>query len=643
MKNKLKRLIATALSSIMCFGFLVACKVEGGNSGDSSNSQKPSHEIGTVVETDKDFVKNGRTNYFILSPDSPTNYEKIAASELSNFLYEATNIRFETVSDSRLSEKTGNYISVGNTQVKADKGYSLAGSSKTAFEIKTVDDNVYIYGAAKKGYGPVFGVYEFLNTMFNYEFYYEDEIYIEKKTTAKFKEINVADDTDMNITFTSLGFQEQNVLSRLRYRYGTYSDVWNAPISAYHNSFSYINPDEYATEYPKAFSSSKNQLCYTGGGDEATYEWMQNTIFNLHKEKIDSNPEAELLRFSISLQDNQSWCSCAACTDIIEKYGGKSATLLLFMNDQLDRLNAYVAQQGLSIDIRLATLAYYAAITAPVLTDRNGNYYLADDAIKGKEGIEILFAPLGANTAVSLKSPENTAFYTNLQKWKLISDKFGFWLYTADFTDYLVPYDWWTGLKENIEMMGESNVFMYFNQDAHSDQYNGTCFQTLKGYLNSKLAWDKTLDMEELTDAFFENYFKVAAKPMRNFYNSMRASLLRKYKELDYQGSYLAAASNKYFTYGEIVTWKKMLNEAYASIEPLKATFPEIYEKLYKRISLEKVTVDYLDVEVFGGQYSAKELLNKKYAFKDMCSLTKITAKKEGVLIDNLYKSWGIA
>ena len=634
--SKFKRAFLISLCCVMGLWFSLGCN---NNKNIKDNSFDT---IISVVETEDYFVYDGSTEYFILQPDEPNDKETIAVSELVNFLYEATSVRFSVVSDSGLATAEGHYISVGNTQAKQDKGFALQNSSADAFEIKTVDNNIYIYGSTQSGYGSVYGVYGFLNIMFGYEFYYEDEIYIEKTDTKKFKVIEMVDAPDIDNVIPGMMYQSGNILSRCRYHMSSYSNVWDAPTTAYHNSFVYIDPEQYGAEYPKAFSTSKTQLCYTGHGDNETYEFMQATVFGIFKEVIDANPEAELLRFSLTLEDNDAWCSCAACHKIIDKYGAKSATEVLFLNDLLERLNVYVDEQGLSMDIRVAMFAYHATLSPPCLQNPSGEYYLADDGIKGHEGLEILFAPLNANTAVSLKATENAAFYTNLQKWRLVTEKFGFWLYTADFADYLMPYDWWSGLKENIEIMNEVEPFMYFNQDGNSDQYNGTCFQTLKGYLNSKLAWDVTLDEEELTDAFFDNYFKVASDSMRAFYDSLRAKLLQEYKEHDYQGSYLVLKSD-YFSYGEIVSWQKMLQKAYDDIAPLKESHKELYDKLYARITLEKITVDYLDIELFGNHYSSQVLLQKKNDFRDNCELTNITAYKERVDIENLYKTWGIA
>jgi hypothetical protein len=628
--KKINIIVACFLLIVFC---LTSCK--DNNSSDTPIDKLPD----TVIETEDWLIKDGNTDYYILIPKDSTDEEKLAAQELQYFFMLATGFSLETKNEpSNPSEK---YISLGETEVKKNNGLSLNYEKYgvDSFSLKTINKNIYIYGSSIYGNGVIYGVYEFLSIMFDYEYYYVDEIKIDDTKSKKFYELDYSSQPDIEGRLGCLGYAETG-LNMYRYRYDDFHQVWSNKLSPYHNSFLYFPATTYAEGHPDCFSGE--QLDYTANGNEEEYNFMLNTIAGAFEKEIDSKQDQDVLRFAFTAEDNEGWSTSNASKTVIDKYGARSATLILFLNDLSDKLNAYVHENNINTKIELATFAYFATLEAPVKTNSAGEYYVEDEDIILRDNVYILFAPLGADTSVSLKSDTNKGFYENIKKWSFISKKLGFWTYSTNFSDYFAPYDWWTALKENICLIAEKDTFMFLNQDGKNTLYSPTCFGTLRGYLVSKLSWNADLDIKDLEDDFFGNYFKNASTPMKKLYDSLKMKLLYEYKTNNYTGSYLSAASTKYFDYGDITLWKGYLSEAYDCVDFLKTIDIALYNKLYKRITLESLMVRYLDITIFGDKYPQSELYEMKVSFRKDCDLTDFSMYKESVSISELYSLWGI-
>ena len=70
----------------------------------------------------------------------------------------------------------------------------------------------------------------------------------------------------------------------------------------------------------------------------------------------------------------------------------------------------------------------------------------------------------------------------------------------------------------------------------------------------------------------------------------------------------------------------------------------ELYNRLYKAILLEELTYRYLLISFFPSECgNADELHAMKLQWRNDAAFVKLTHYREGVLLDVLYKDWGIA
>jgi len=628
--KKLIKVLAVLMCVILSFS-IVACS-NNGNTGDNDESS----QIGKP--TDIYMVENGVSDYKIVIPVDATQIEQTAANELQGLFYTATSVKMPIVTD---AEDVNKYISIGSTEMKENKGLTIEKDvAIDSCKLVTVDENLYIFGT-EDGYGAIYGVYEFLSSVLNYEFYSEDEIYIDKVDDLYFHEFNSLIEPSMSGRRLSCGFANSG-LTRTRYRFSGLADIWDYKESPYHNSFLYFPLEDYKIDHAKCYSDNFSQLCYTAHGDDTEYEFLLTTLLTKYTEEVLASPNQKTFRFCLSLQDNYGWCTCTKCTEVKEKYGASSATQLLLLNDLSRRMNSYLAENNLDKRVDFVMFAYFACLQAPVFGSE-GNYSVADDKILPTENVGILFAPLDSVPVRDMNDESNSGVSSNLKKWQYLTKNISFWLYGANFSDFVAPYAWWSGMKENLEIVSKTESFMMFIEDGWSGLYNPTCFGLLRGYLFSELCWNINQDVELLTENFFSNYFKYAKEPMRKLYDSLQIKLEKEYLDNSYSnGSFFTGASEIYFSYGDVLTWLSYIDEAYQSIEFLKDIDLVLYEKLYNRIVLESLTVRYLDIEVFDMYYSSAILLQKKEDFKKDCLDVKFTGFSDGSSINTLFSKWGL-
>ena len=94
-----------------------------------------------------------------------------AIGELQYFFQQATGLNLSVeLDEGKTHEANAKYISLGRTSALADSGISVDYSTlgRQGFQIETKDQSIYICGETK---GILWGVYELLHTLLDYEMY----------------------------------------------------------------------------------------------------------------------------------------------------------------------------------------------------------------------------------------------------------------------------------------------------------------------------------------------------------------------------------------------------------------------------------------------------------------------------------------
>ncbi len=648
--NKLTILIlsvAMLVSTLLCF---TSCK----NNESNSESNK------SITETNIDLIKDGSSQYKIVISTSPETYEKHAATELKDNVFKASSVQLPIVDESQVSiSADSKLLIIGETElasaagIKADK----AKFGARGFLIQTKDTNVYLIGGDQSG--TLYAVYEFLHYQFGYEPYAEDEIALEQGVENK-KLLNFENWEEIpDIPYVqAIGkyYRDRNAIAGHRMRYNTMNEIFvNATSQPWHNSTVIINPNEYEDTHPKWFVSQPNdsggldyQLHYTAHGDEVELEALQHTLFEKLVEYIERDFEDgkyyEYIGFTA--QDNYLWPSSDGDfladntlnkgkdlsqeemlkNDSVEllraKYGSASSAAMLihFINPVADKIKKYMQDNHNGRNMNITIFAYYSAEYAPVKTV-DGKSVPIDDTVKCHDNVNVLLAPIRTDFS---RDYEETAWAATMEQWSALTNNLSIWTYDFYTQKYVLYLDSTDSLQTFYQAAKEYGV-KYFFQESGIDTHAGLPFGQLKLYLTSKLTWDTEQNAEELTLAFFKNYYKEASETMYKYYEELKTySAYLKYT-LKYSG---VCSSNtdkaNFWTEGVVVGFKAYFDQAYKDIEPVKEVDLATYNKLSERLLKDSLMYRYLLLKHHGKYYSQDEFNKEVAQFKADCAYLKV-------------------
>ena len=651
----MKRFTAITLAFTVSLGLLLSSCRDNSDSSSSTPSQEES-----IRETEYDFIKAGKSNYSIVLPDSANSYEETSANELMTFVKEATNITLNIVYESQATSAENLYV--GRTQKLAKSGISVTESELTqsGYVIETIDKSVVMCGGG--ALGTLYSAYEFLSYTFGFEVYSDDEIYIETNVTEKklldFKVKDIPDIAWRNVMCAPLYTGSET--SRNRMRLNKAEDVFMYVGSTWHNSLRYIPEADYYEEHPKLFGDGTKdpsdgkykQLCYTAHGDEAEYAFLYETVLNTMKGVVKQNFDAGkyLQYITFTHGDLNAWCGCDACQEIVNTYNANSATLIRFLNPLAKDLNAWIDENYAGRTVKVVTFAYEATQDAPVASDGNGGWVPIDETVKMNEYVSVMYAPAKADYYLPLNANDekkiNNGYYTTMLQWRAISDDICFWFYNAWFVGFFAYHDSLGSMQANYQLAKANNAYYIFDQGVYNQGDNVSVFNRLKSYLHSKLTWDTELDFDELVDNFFNQYYRDAAKPMKELLTMVRLHTRNQHDNNGLSGRMSANANDnkKFWPLGTLESFLLKIEEAYDAIEYLKEKDITLYAKLYDRITCEGVAYRFLMLRYYAGDIQVDRSKQMKIALKEDCErlgFARYGETREKTMA-SIYAGWGL-
>ena len=607
----------------------------GGGSG-SSNSGNSGSSGGNVDDgREYTLVDNGISEYKIVLADETLYNERLAKDEIIEFFYEATGVELKSVTESEVTySNDAKLIILGDTKFTENSGKDVDEIPTQGFTLKTVGTNLFILG---EDYGVLYGAYEFLHQTFGFEAYAGDEIALDRNVkNLDMPQFDFSDSPDILYREPNYGPQRYNVTVSNRFR--LHQNIWITEKGNFvHNSFTeYFPKDDYESAYPEFYSEKGTQLCYTARGNSTKLQAMQDFVVERMKYLINKYYSQGDFRESLSFtqEDNNDWCTCSSCKSLANKHGANSATLIKFINPVAKRVQDWVDQTWPGHTVNIAIFAYLKTEQAP--TYDTSSLHLEDN-------VALFYAPFQADYFHDFSSSKNAGYMETMRKWMALADKMYLWFYSTNYRDYLIWYDSFNSMQPIYQLVKNSGGIYFFDQG----RYNATsltAFDMLKCYLNAKLAWDVDADYTKLINDFFNNYFREAAKPMMDYFNSFRSWSQYLKDNTSISGNVSTQISTASYWPKQILTgWEAYINEAYKAIEPLKVTDRVLYDKVYERIEKEGIAIRYHLYELHENTYEESELKALRQQFKlDATRLGFTKIREYGSLQDDVYSKWGV-
>ena len=659
MKNIKKAMIAL----LLCASFvgMASCKNPQNTGTEDSSSPEAAY-------TAYNLVSGGKTDYKLVVADDADKSEKYAISEFTYFFKEATGITLECVTDQgKTHDKNNRYVCIGDNDLfrSADLGFEKSALQKDEVRVETKDQSIYVIGGGTDG--TLYAVYELLEDLFHYDFFFTDAYYIDKGVSdVKLKDYSIVSVPDFSYRLPNTGYTWDNYETAKRMRFDDRFDggllrVGNKEngvtyTASNHNSFVFLPPFLHYGEHPEWYSTAMKsttepaQLCYTAHGDAESYELMLQEVMEVAKTNFIADQESTVL--SISIQDIMAWCECPACSADYKTYGTYSASVIKFLNDLNVLVKEWFTGDGKAYarDYKLAFLAYYNTVAAPakLKTGSLDEYEPVAPEVKADPEIAVIYAPIEGDFSRTIDDPNstNTTIYHNMLKWSAVCDHLMMWSYSTMYSDYLMPIDTFNAIQGNYQFYKDMNVFWMFNQGQTSQANSASGWLILKTYLDSKLEWDVDADMNYYIDKFFTYYFEDASDAMRDYFESYRIhwQVLREDGFNNAMSAYWGARIKRAELWQKptLLNWHGKCEEALESIEYLRIENPDKYNLLRERILTERVSVNYMLVLFYERTSAAGDVALWKTQFKDDVSLIGLSHADEGNPISAVFENFGV-
>lgn len=487
----MKKFISLFLSAAICFsGFAFAASAQ--SSADT-----------VLVDNGKNIVMP-----IVISPDAPET-DKTAAGRLSYYIGLMSGAKPEIT-----DEASDEGIFIGKA---AEQFVDLSGVTDEGYRIVAGENRLAIAGKGRRG--TIYGVFEFLRRFCGCRWYAEDLI-----VTPPASVISVLADTDIafNETFEyretdwispkDKEFSLANGLNSGVYR--TLSDAQGGNVNylggfGHTLSTQFCSSSKYFETKPELFALHKgkrtgNQLCLS---NEETYQIVLGEVLELLRTKCDPSDGLQIV--SLTQNDNQEYCECAACKASDEKYGSHAGSMLLFIN----RIADAVKEAGYD-NVGIDTFAYQYTRKTPVgIAPR-------DNVIVRLCSIECCFC----HSLDDEKCRQNAEFMNDLRDWNKICSRLYIWDYTVNYSRSAVTFSDFGIIQRNMQIFAENGAKGVYEEGAYYASSVDVEFADLRAYLLSRLLSDPYMDYEAEMNGFLEAYYGDAAKYIREYLNILQRS-----------------------------------------------------------------------------------------------------------------------
>lgn len=660
-RNIFNKIITVAFALFLTFN-VVACGSGKGSNVDSgvieTTATRGTHKV-KVAETSIDLFKDGLSAFTIVYPNGQYAGDiSTAVMELQSLIYDATNVYLPIKADTEKTDVT-NILSVGKT---AQALSNSAVQNKLATEnlqregyiLYSQDSAVYMLGSSAKS--ALFACYEFLKWQFNFEFYANDEWSLLKNVKdMKLKSFDIVDVPDFMTRIPQNGEAiTLGITTRNRFRIsGSDGELFNNHDgNSWCDNFFELIPKSKYGEHSNWFATDGRQLCLTARGDEEDLQELKDTVVSEMIYRLAAQPDKDWIAFS--MEDGGWWCECDECEKEYGLYDTENtaafAVYIRFVNYVAKEVKKWNVENCPERDIIIFIYNYGKCRWAPVkldenknpIKDKDGNYMPYSDDLIIEDNVGVVFCA-GVNTATyyDMDYELNLPTVEQAERLRAIMKRptFYMWHYSSYFTDYFVPNPNVHTRQNHYQWAYDLGCVALMDQAAWTTGAT-TDWGALKTYVSSKLTFNVSLNVGELINNFFDNYYKSASgvmKAMFDDYNNYLAYLAETRGHKGNKASVNVHLDAKNWPYERVQKFLSYIGQAYEVISPMKDLDPITYQKLYDRITKESITYRYMLILMHSSYYSYDTLVEMKTTFKNDCLRLGIDQYMEHGSISNLF------
>ena len=649
-KTLIKILILTSITSLTF----------GCNKKKEDNSQ--AEQKAEIVEN-KFIVKNSHSDYSIVIPKKYKEKERLAAETINSYLNKSSGAKLSVIYDNEVL-KGSHYISIGNTSVFnsefKDVSMNELDGKISSYFISTKDENIYIYSNPnERAEGSLYGAYDFLHELINYEYYASDEVYYTNEANINlrnYKNFFIHPTFDGRSVGNYHLIHNQDVCENYRIINQYRGTEWVSDIYGHSQVTSFIRPQDPFVENYKNFLTEKevtenydpgvtihdkhsdwfsnraatvadttnNQLCWSSGeelGDYVAFRFIQ--YFKKY-------PDATYFMFG--QEDNStSFCNCSECQKAMREYAVNYAGLqIVLMNHVIEKTEAWLAKFDPGRQVRYVVFGYHATKSAPCVKKDN-KWVPANDLVVPNKKLYILYAPISCNFAFPLENNYfNSEAYLELNQWNQVAGgRLMIYFYDVNFRNYFANFYNFSTVKAMYKMCKDLGVSYMYTQGATDTATS--CFSTMREYVESKLMWNINLKYDDLVQDFMSHYYFDARDELYEYYQTVRDRLSEFHVEkADGGGIYSSIATKAIYPYSILRYFTTLFDKALEKIDHYRLEDLDFYNNLKARIMREYLSVIYLKMSLAKSEISDAEKEKMKEIFMTYIGYFGITRTFEG-------------
>ncbi|MDP4205752.1 MAG: DUF4838 domain-containing protein [Bacteroidota bacterium] len=504
-------------------------------------------------------VDQGKSPYKIVIPEGANEMEKKAASELQYSLARVSGVTLPIVSDSvRYKPEEiiiGRSSHLNNLATRPD----FPQLKEDGFRVYTEDKTLVLAGGSHKG--TLYAVYYFLEEYLGCRMFAPDAVEIPHKRKVRIPQIDETQQPTFNYREVS------SLYPRTSQEYADWHKLDNASASEnewgiWGFSFNRLVPvQQYFINHPEYFAEidgkrvSGGQLCLSNPD-------LISVVTKSLQTEIGKNPSAKY--WSVSPNDNNTFCTCSRCRALDQKYGGHAGTLIHFVNQIASKFP----------DKIISTLATQYTRQAP----RN---------IKPASNVLVVMSTSGLNRSKPIaEDPESATFRRDLENWRSLTQNIMIWDIPIQVRSLIGPFPNFYNLKPNLQYFARNHCKMVLEEGSGNSVSE---FHELRSYLTAKLLWNSNADFNSILDDFLNGYYGPAGTYLRQYIDVMYYALEESEKKLDTYG-YPFDSSNSFLTPDMINKYTELFDKAEMSVfdDPV----------LLQRVKRARLPLEYAILEI---------------------------------------------
>lgn len=594
----MKKVISLVLTFVLLLAVFVGCNDTPDNPDTPGKPQ--------INKTDIKIVDNGATDYKVVVPSGASSFVNTAASELVNFVKEATGATLPVTTDGEEFSTSAKVISLGKTTVFDGSGVKLTEKLRETGYVMKRRGNTLIINA-KDDNGIVSAVYDMLGYMLGLEFYSYDEYTLDKTDALYMLDFDLEFVPSIDMRDIMMRSLNTNYRQRMRLYAGKGFGHW---ITFAHTTtgasnlknggdemYGFLPFSVYGEAHKDWYDASHTQLCYSNA--EMRVEFVEQV-----KKRIVKNPDGKYLM--IGHEDNFEMCLCDDCKKERTLYGGYGGQELHFTNLVAEAVDAWLADNYPDREIFYVFFAYQTSQEPPIkrkvedgkevgVKDDNGKYIPHYADLKIRKNVMVMYCPIDSDFSKGFSETENATQYAQLKGWSDIYAAQGLanniivWGYSLAVYNYFIPLYNFGTYKAHYKFYRDCGVH-YIDDQAYSSS-GIPCFEAMQIYVQSKLMYDTSLSYNDLCYDFIEHYYGQAGETFKQYFDYFRTYYEYLAETKSISGSIWQEMAKEDFWPTEVVQQlTDYLDKCLADIEPLKETDYARWQVLNDRIRRERLT-----------------------------------------------------